>query len=224
VNQPWGCPSDDRLTGLLAGTLDKNSQGPLEDHVGHCDSCQRRLEELAVTGPDWQTWSNRLDTLHFQRAENNSETQICPTCGGPLHASHEHALGETAEFPEGSPSQWKETQSADTMHRVSRLEKELPHIPGYEIESLIGRGGMGVVYRARQLALHRPVALKMIVTGRHATLQQLARFQIEAEALACLTHENIVQIHEFGEHDVGPYLALEFVEGKSLDEILKEKT
>ncbi len=100
----------------------------------------------------------------------------------------------------------------------SRLPLPTPGaIPGYEILGELGRGGMGVVYRARQTALKRLVALKMILGGRHASLQEVARFRIEAEAAARLQHSNIVQIHEVAEHEGTPYLCLELVEGVGLD-------
>ena len=89
-------------------------------------------------------------------------------------------------------------------------------VPGYEIEGVLGRGGMGVVYKARHLALKRTVALKMVLAGGHAGPRELARFRIEAEAVARLQHPNIVQIHEVGEAGGHPYLALEFVEGGNL--------
>jgi WD40 repeat protein/serine/threonine protein kinase len=91
-----------------------------------------------------------------------------------------------------------------------------PTIPGYEILSILGRGGMGIVYKARQVHLKRLVALKMILGGSSATDRELARFRIEAEAVACLQHPNIVQIHEIGEHEGLPYFSLEFVDGGSL--------
>jgi serine/threonine-protein kinase len=81
---------------------------------------------------------------------------------------------------------------------------------------------MGVVYKARHLALKRTVALKMIRAAGHAGPQELARFRLEAEAAARLQHPNIVQIHEVGEADGHPYCALEFVEGGSLASKLKE--
>jgi eukaryotic-like serine/threonine-protein kinase len=95
----------------------------------------------------------------------------------------------------------------------------LPQVPGYEVEAVLGRGGMGVVYKARHLALKRTVALKMLAAG-HPHPAERARFRAEAEAVARLQHPNIVQIHEVGEAADRPFIALEFVAGGSLAERL----
>jgi serine/threonine protein kinase/predicted Zn-dependent protease len=95
-----------------------------------------------------------------------------------------------------------------------------PAIPGYEMLGVLGQGGMGVVYRARQLSLNRIVALKMVRRGGLAGDEELARFQTEAEAVAQLQHPNIVQIFDVGTHDGQPFCALEFVAGGSLSQQL----
>ena len=92
-----------------------------------------------------------------------------------------------------------------------------PTIAGYRIEGELGRGAMGVVYRARQVRLNRPCALKVILAGAHADPVAAVRFLGEAEAVAKLQHPNIVQIHHIGEADGLPFLELEYVEGGSLD-------
>jgi serine/threonine protein kinase len=97
---------------------------------------------------------------------------------------------------------------------------ERPTLPGYEVLEELGRGGMGVVYKARQVLLKRLVALKMIRDSALAGPQERARFRIEAQAAARMRHPNIVQIYDVGDHAGRPYFAMELVEGGRLDRYL----
>ncbi len=99
----------------------------------------------------------------------------------------------------------------------SDSQTKLPELPNYEILCELGSGGMGVVYKAVHLALKRVVAIKMIRTSGKVTAEDLARFRIEAEAIARLQHPNIVQIHDIGEHAGIPHFALEYMPGGTLD-------
>jgi serine/threonine protein kinase len=92
----------------------------------------------------------------------------------------------------------------------------LPVVPGYELLGELGRGGMGVVYRARQQGVQRLVAVKMIRSGPHAGAGELARFRREAEVVARLRHANVVPVYEVGEADGRPFFSMELVEGGSL--------
>src|SRR5436190_5841550 len=82
---------------------------------------------------------------------------------------------------------------------------DLTRVPGYEVQEVLGRGGMGVVYKARHLQLNRPVALKMLLAGAHARADERSRFLREAEAVAGLHHTNIVQVYDVGNQDGRQY-------------------
>ncbi len=96
----------------------------------------------------------------------------------------------------------------------------MPRIPGYDVEALLGRGGMGVVYKARHRRLNRLVALKMLIAGAYAGPPERARFQREAEAVASLHHANIVAVYDVGDHEGCPYFTMELLEGGSLAQSL----
>jgi WD40 repeat protein/serine/threonine protein kinase len=128
--------------------------------------------------------------------------------------------GRRASNPDPLPpalrTRLKESWSGDEPTRPLRVETQAPAVPGYEIIEEIGRGGMGVVYKARQVGLNRHVALKMILAGQRAGPKQVARFRQEAEAVARLRHPHIVQVYDIGEVEGSPFIALEFVEGGGL--------
>ncbi|HEY1068284.1 MAG TPA: serine/threonine-protein kinase [Pirellulales bacterium] len=99
------------------------------------------------------------------------------------------------------------------------MSAALPSIPGYDVEAELGRGGMGVVYRVRRHSNGATLALKMLLCGRAAGFQELARFRIEAEAMACLKHPNIIKIRDVGVCSGFPYIALEYAERGTLKEL-----
>jgi serine/threonine protein kinase/WD40 repeat protein len=92
----------------------------------------------------------------------------------------------------------------------------VPEVPGYELLAELGRGGMGVVYQARQVGLNRLVALKVVLAGAHASADEMARFHREAEAIARLHHPNVIRVYEAGEHNGLPFFAMELCPGDSL--------
>lgn len=96
------------------------------------------------------------------------------------------------------------------------------YVGEYEILGEIARGGMGVVFKARQQSLHRLVALKMILAGRLADDADVERFRREAQAAGRLKHPNVVAVHEVGEHEGRHYFSMDFVDGRSLSDIVRE--
>ncbi len=111
--------------------------------------------------------------------------------------------------------------SEPTTSASLRLQNKRNDVPGYELLAELGRGGMGVVYKAKQIKLNRVVALKMILAGGHADPREIARFIAEAQAVAAIRHPNVIQIFDSGEADGHPYMAMECLEGGSLASHLK---
>jgi serine/threonine protein kinase len=116
----------------------------------------------------------------------------------------------------------RDTRAVPT-DRTPGESREYPEVPGYEILGVCGHGGMGVVYRARQVLANRLVALKMIRAVEHASPTDRLRFQIETEAVARLQHPHIVQLYEVGEVQGQPFFSLEFCDGGTLTEQLKKQ-
>jgi tRNA A-37 threonylcarbamoyl transferase component Bud32 len=152
-------------------------------------------------------------------SEADSQTLLCSLCGSPLQVDNLVTTGAQASAPatadpyatRGDRAAGEEAVTAEVM-----ACRDTPDLEGYEILGELGRGGMGVVYKARQKGLKRLVALKMILSGAYAGKQELARFRAEAEAVATVHHENIVQIYEIGEQAGRPFFSLEYVDGGTL--------
>lgn len=151
----------------------------------------------------------------------NSPTPACSHCGATLPPSVPESqcprcLMAQALMP---------TQAGETARTVPLLTPRdlAPHFPQLEILECLGRGGMGVVYKARQKSLNRLVALKLLAPERADDPQFAARFAKEAQALAALNHPHIVAVHDFGQAGGFCYLLMEFVDGVNLRQLLQSQ-
>ncbi len=156
--------------------------------------------------------------MSIRSDDTESPSSPLPSAADPAATT---LLPESPSSPPPSPADPAVTRDLVQAAAANATPTPLPSLPGYEILAELGRGGMGVVFKARQLGFNRIVALKMILSGSYAGDDERERFRIEAEAVARLRHPNIhVQVYEVGEHEGRPFFSMEFCPGGALDKKL----
>jgi hypothetical protein len=200
------CPSQERWQKHLAGDLPAAEEAELIAHLGTCPACPQILEALA--GSD--------DLLRVAREVGSAPAPAEPALqraieglqGQPVAGSSSADAFLAGELPPGF------LQPSDRPGSLGRLGH-------YEILEVVGRGGMGIVFRARDDRLHRVVAIKVLAPQLAASALARQRFTREAQAAAAVSHDHVVTIHAVEEAQGLPYLVMQYVSGVSLQERLK---
>ena len=192
-----------RLNEIIAGYLEAAETGNLSDR-----------EEPLAAHPDLADELRSFFTEHdrMRAATGSREEATLP----PVPA------GEAATLPPQNPVEDATLAPASAESGTAQLGARVRYFGDYELLEEIARGGMGVVYKAKQVSLNRIVALKMILAGQLAGDEDVKRFHAEAEAAANLDHPGIVPIYEIGEHEGQHYFSMGYVEGESLADKIKE--
>src|SRR5215472_7522002 len=141
---------------------------------------------------------------------------VCPRCGASTRRASGGVCARCLLQTALSDSIPGFQDDASTEIQEQQQGRQLGHVGRYELLEEIAHGGMGLVYRARDLTLNRIVALKLMLAGQFAGEREVKRFQAEAEAAARLDHPNIVPIYEVGELEGRPFLSMRFVDGPNL--------
>jgi tetratricopeptide (TPR) repeat protein len=211
------CPAPAVLRDLLLGRISAADARPLEEHLTHCARCNAVAEQLSgadplvdelrgspqvLADPDWAVVEDLMRDLRQLPAEASSGRLATAYIGAPGNAP-----------PAASDDS---TQDDSPLLQPPCAEESPKRLGGYELLHLLGRGGMGVVYLARQARPNRLVALKMVSAAPWDGQEQMARFRAETEVIARLQHPHIVPIYEVGDYRGRPYFTMEYIEGGSL--------
>lgn len=205
---PNVCPNEQTLASLLSGHLSSPEVEQIAQHLELCPNCAKlaeKIDVIAAANPLAATIEPSLSPTPAPDEEriNKLINLLCD-------------LGSQSRVPEYSNPAINTLWDVGNILIPSNKPEYLGRIGQYRVQSLLGAGGMGDVYLARQDRPNRPVALKIVRSRPGGDGDLLARFRAEAEAAARLSHPNIVQVYEAGECDRAAFIAMELVEGESL--------
>jgi serine/threonine-protein kinase len=206
MTAPTQCPKPEQLSCLLAGDLEENEQCELTAHLDRCPRCRQELERLASGEQGWEETARKLGAACADREPEPALRDVLADLCGPVA---------------GTQTQDETGQAADDTLAFLRPPGEPGHLGRlnhYEVIEVVGRGGMGVVLKAFDSHLHRIVAIKVMTSALATSASARQRFHREARAAAAVRNEHVIDIHAVGEENGLPYLVMELVAGRSLQE------
>lgn len=239
------CPTRDQLQRYFDGLLDAPSSEQLRAHLESCQTCRSSVEQLSEPTPGGNEQDTEAEaTIERQIGASPINTDVDATIAAPLPRTSRPFDALDARTAHDDPDATLETRPTPvdpdaTREAPADLDATLdagslaggaapgqdPGIQGYDIKGILGRGGMGIVYRAVQKNLNRTVALKVLPSAFAGTNPNaVARFRREASAAARLHHTNIIPVYDSGEVPHAYYYAMELIEGEPLDELIRRKS
>ena len=206
------CPGDDQLNNYAHGLLPEEYVEGLERHLEDCSICSDRIDRLAVQFEPvislLQTSSDLNDSTFLNEEEYSSLVQ-------------KFASLPVVRSGDSVPSKRETEKSSSAVSPISPPRASLHELGPYLLVDIIGRGGMGTVYKAQHQSLRTTVAVKVIRSHRFQDVKARERFRREMEAAGKIIHPNVVQARDAGEFDGIHFLAMEFVDGQDLSALLK---
>jgi eukaryotic-like serine/threonine-protein kinase len=224
------CFGRDQLRGLLLGELSEQESAVISEHLAECPSCQATTESLAASDTLIETMreSGRRSMPTLAKEVERVIAQMHELSGAEnnsLWHSKVRRDSSTKARPEAASNFHDEvTRELSSVWRPPKAVDEIGRIGTYRILKMLGAGGMGAVFLAEDTQLHRRVALKMMRPRTAANPGATERFLREARAAAGLRHDHIITVFQVGEEAGVPFLAMEFLEGESLDDRLKRQS
>jgi serine/threonine protein kinase len=187
---------DDSLMSLLRGESARQQSDAILDHLEGCERCQQRLSDLVASGDEWKRATEAISACH-------DDTDDLPSFSAPTFGQQ--------------PIAWTQAMAQQLLSPASHPEL-LGRLGRYDIERLIGSGGMGIVFKAHDIELNRPVAIKILAPYLASSGPARKRFSREARAAAAVVHQHVVPIHNVETERDSPFIVMQYVSGESLQE------